>query len=60
MAAPHRLIQMNVWSPVAGTILGRIRSCVLVEGVSLRVGFKVSKVHTRLSVSLPHNFELRM
>lgn len=51
---------MNVWSPVAGTILGRIRSCVLVEGVSLRVGFKVSKVHTRLSVSLPHNFELRM
>lgn len=44
--ALHRLICLTTWYLVGGTVLGRIGRCGFVGGgVSLGVGFEVSKVH---------------
>jgi hypothetical protein len=49
---PYRLICLNAWSLVSGTVLGRIRRHGLAGGsVSLRIDFEVSKDHARSS---PH------
>lgn len=40
---PHRLVCSNIWSLV-GSYMGRIRTCGLLEGgMSLKVGFEISK-----------------
>lgn len=55
----HRPIYLNAWSLVSGDVLGKIRRCgLIVEGLSLGVGFEVSKAHIMPShiFSLPGSF----
>lgn len=52
--APQRLLHLEAWSLVGGIALGRIRRYGLVgRGMSLGVGFKVSKAHAGNPSCLP-------
>ena len=54
MTAPHRLISLSTLFPVNGTVGERLGSIALLEkGVSLGVGFEISKAHLKHNVSLP-------
>ena len=48
---PQRLICLNAWTPVSGTY-GEVFGVALCGGVSLEVGFEVSKAHARPSLPL--------
>lgn len=39
----HRLIFLNIWSPVGETVWEGLGGMVLLEGVCLEVGFEVKK-----------------
>lgn len=50
---PLLLVNLNVWSLIGGTVLGRIRMCgLLEEGMPLGMGFEVSHTHARLSLEI--------
>lgn len=42
----HRLIFLNIWSPVGETVWEGLGGMVLLEGVCLEVGFEVKKKKT--------------
>lgn len=42
---PHGVIHLNNLSPVVGTVLERSGGVALLEEMSLRVGFQISKAH---------------
>lgn len=46
MAHPHRLIYLNTWSSVDGTIREELEGMLEEMSEFLRVNFKISKVHT--------------
>ena len=54
---PPRLIYLNTWSTVGGTVWKGLRCGLVGEDMLLGMGFVISKAHTipsLLSVSLPH------
>lgn len=50
---PHRLMYLNMWSPVGGALWGSFSKCILVWGsVSLKVGVESLKTPINFSCSL--------
>jgi hypothetical protein len=51
---PCRLIYLNVWSLVSGTLWEGLEGLASLKYVLLGVGFQVSRAHTRPSLSTHH------